>query len=192
MFSTGKSHISSTGNRHKDRVNNATNTTKDRFRPKDSYDWIREELVVMKGSEQALLSSLQESCSTVCDICDEVYDDNVIQDSVSGVVYLRRLLRRLVKWKRNLELNPAARRRSGRSSYTDSPNEYLNNFILNGQSKKEIELTKEVSYVDYSCIELYNIYIYVYILYVQLEDLKAKYDALQEENKRLTEIANAR
>ena len=38
------------------------NLPKERFRMKDSYDWIREELVIMKSSESAMMESLEEAC----------------------------------------------------------------------------------------------------------------------------------
>lgn len=79
------------------------NLPKERFKMKDSYDWIREELVIMKSSESAMMESLEEACQLMCDVVEEVYDYHSVQDIITGMLYLKKLIYRVIRWKSRLE-----------------------------------------------------------------------------------------
>ena len=102
---------------------------------KDSYDWIREELVIMKSSESAILESLEEACILMCDIVEEVYDYHTIQDILTGMLYLKKLIYRVIRWKSRLEhvtLNSRPQR-----SYNDWVPDPL-------EGNRETDVTKDV------------------------------------------------
>lgn len=119
---------------------------KDIWKPKDSYDWLREELLLMKARESAFLTSLEEGCVLLCEIAEEVHNPYAIQDSVTGMLYLRRLLNRMARWKRNIE-NPFTRRRGVRM-FDDSSggNEAVG--AANGSNSNTTPTTSRVSGKD--------------------------------------------
>ena len=103
---------------------------------KDSYDWIREELVIMKSSESAILESLEEACMLMCAIVEEVYDYHSIQDILTGMLYLKKLIYRVIRWKSRLE-NTTFKSRSQRNYDEWTPD-------AQGESR-DADRTKEVS-----------------------------------------------
>ena len=106
---------------------------------KDSYDWIREELVIMKSSESAILESLEEACMLMCDIVEEVYDYHSIQDILTGMLYLKKLIYRVIRWKSRLE-NTTFKSRSQRNYDDWAPD-------AQGESR-DADMTKEVFYLQ--------------------------------------------
>ena len=107
---------------------------------KDSYDWIREELVIMKSSESAILESLEEACMLMCDIVEEVYDYHSIQDILTGMLYLKKLIYRVIRWKSRLEIT-TFKSRSQRSQDDWTPADALG-------ENREADLMKEVTWLQ--------------------------------------------
>ena len=106
---------------------------------KDSYDWIREELVIMKSSESAILESLEEACILMCDIVEEVYDYHSIQDILTGMLYLKKLIYRVIRWKSRLE----------NATLNSRPQRSCNDWVPDPlEGNRETDVTKEVLHIE--------------------------------------------
>lgn len=115
---------------------------KDRFRPKETYEWYREEAILLKAKQSAFQTSLEECCVLLADIAEEVYNYDAIKDSSSGILYMKKLLHRLATWKRNIE-NPYTHKRAARL-YTDEPEVDTTDRRREAETNKEVCITNNV------------------------------------------------
>lgn len=140
-----------------------------RYKPKAGRVWIKEELALMRAREVALVCSLEEACQQVCVIADEI-DYEIVRDTVTGVVKLKRLLNKLAVWKRNIE-NPYTIRRGARMYQEERP-----------EVDSDRRLAEEVSWQCFASLQLP---ICGLTVGAQLAELQGVHQVTLEENKRL-------